>query len=107
MHCREEVRRFAKADESYAVLFLGNGGTSAIHRLFHIINASTRDDLCVILGPYEHDSTILAAMVSSNAVARVKEASDGSPDIDHLRAILEECIIQRKQPVGESYTREY
>eukprot|EP00210_Caulerpa_lentillifera_P004434 g4231.t1 len=98
---RKTVREFVNANDSYAVLFLGTGGrTNAIHRLFHIINAQTRHDLCIVLGPYEHDSTFLAAITTSKHVIRVKLASDGTPEINHLKSILDYCIQQGMQPIG-------
>lgn len=97
---RHEVRNFANADDSYAVLFVGNGSTSAINRLFHIVDLAGRDDLCVVLGPFETDSTILAAMMSCDDVSRVKINSEGAVDREHLRSILEGCSKRGKRPLG-------
>eukprot|EP00210_Caulerpa_lentillifera_P005010 g4784.t1 len=99
-NARDEVRRFANADDSYAVLFVGNGSTSAINRLFHIINLAERKDLCIVLGPYEHDSTHLAAMTTCEDVSKIQVKSNGELDVEHLKFILDDCLQRGKKPVG-------
>lgn len=100
MSIREEVRSFANADDTYAVVFVGNGATGAINRRLHISGVNHRQDVVVLLGPYEHHATILPTITTSVEVAHIQLSENGSVDLKHLESVLKDCEQRGKQPVG-------
>eukprot|EP00210_Caulerpa_lentillifera_P005005 g4779.t1 len=97
---RESVREFVNADDSYAVVFVGDGTTGAVNRLFHVSGIAQREDVTIILGPYEHHATIMPTVAAAADVVRIRLAENGSVDVSHLKSVLECCSKEKKKPIG-------
>ncbi|MEJ8570490.1 aminotransferase class V-fold PLP-dependent enzyme [Microbaculum marinum] len=100
---RAVVASACGADHRHAVIFTGSGATAGLNRLVHLLGVSPGAGRgarpCVIVGPYEHHSNILAWRESGAEVIEIGEAPSGGPDLDALDAALE-AHRERRPLVG-------
>jgi selenocysteine lyase/cysteine desulfurase len=89
---RREARRIAAgacgADARHAVIFCGSGATAGVNRLVNLLGTTAAvragQTPCVLIGPYEHHSNILAWRESGAKVIELPEAESGGPDLQAL-----------------------
>jgi selenocysteine lyase/cysteine desulfurase len=89
---RREARRIVAkacgADARHAVIFCGSGATAGVNRLVNLLGTTAAvragQTPCVLIGPYEHHSNILAWRESGAKVIELPEARSGGVDIHAL-----------------------
>jgi len=90
---RQQIREAVHATEDDLVLFCGSGATSAIHILIsqlglRQLTASEKQDLCILIGPYEHHSNELPWRELGIDVIRIPEAEAGGVCLTSLEEQL-------------------
>lgn len=93
---RKQARRIildaCGGDERHAVIFSGSGATAGINRLVGLmgIAAQANDGAqpLVLIGPYEHHSSILPWRECGAEVIEIPEAPSGGPDLTVLQDVL-------------------
>ncbi|CAJ0598509.1 unnamed protein product [Cylicocyclus nassatus] len=84
---RQEIRSMTGAGDGDSVIFTGAGTTAAVELLIHLMQP---EKLVVINSIHEHHSNLLPWRFIAEACYCVKEAVDGTIDIDDLVHVLEE-----------------
>ncbi|REG81313.1 aminotransferase class V-fold PLP-dependent enzyme [Marinomonas pollencensis] len=100
---RQQIRDATNADESDLLLFCGSGATSAINTLITQLGLprlkdNEKNNVCVLVGPYEHHSNELPWRELGVNVIRINEASTGGVCLIHLEQTLQNN--QGKQLIG-------
>lgn len=89
---RLTIARLCGAEQGYATIFSGDGATSGLNRLVHLlgVHAAVRvgQQPLVLIGPYEHHSNILPWRESGAEIQEIPEAPSGGPDLAYLEACL-------------------
>ncbi|KAK6745507.1 hypothetical protein RB195_011932 [Necator americanus] len=85
---RQEIRAMTGAGDEDVVIFTGTGSTAAVELLTHLMQP---ENLIVIHSIHEHHSNLLPWRLVAEACYCVKEADDGTIDIDDLSRILAEA----------------
>lgn len=100
---RELIRNAVNADQDYLVLFCGSGATAAINTLISQIglrelSESDKEEVCVIIGPYEHHSNELPWRELGVNMVRIPEAKSGGVCLETLKKQL--VAHQGKRLIG-------
>ena len=85
---RKEIATLVEAGPEDAVIFAGSGATAGINRLVRLFAIDEAQAPVVIIGPYEHHSNILPWRETKAKIIEIQEAPTGGPDMDQLRAAL-------------------
>lgn len=79
---KDIIRSSVNASEHDAVLFVGTGCTSAVHKLIHALDL--KKPPVVFVGPFEHHSNLLPWREVGAKVVRIKETVQGLLDMQCL-----------------------
>ncbi|KAG8181065.1 hypothetical protein JTE90_014777 [Oedothorax gibbosus] len=83
---KDIIRKAVNASENDAVFFTGNGSTSSVSKLIHMLNLKT--PIVVFVGPFEHHSNLLPWREINAKVVRIKETTSGLVDLQCLETEL-------------------
>ena len=82
---RQTIARICGAEQGYATIFSGDGATSGLNRLVHLLGVhdavKAGQKPLVLIGPYEHHSNILPWRESGAQLHENPEAASGGPDL--------------------------
>jgi len=100
---RDIIRQAVNASADDLVLFCGSGATSAINTLIsqlglRDLSSSEKDNVCVIIGPYEHHSNELPWRELGVNLIRIPEAVEGGVCLQTLEKTLHDH--QDKRLIG-------
>lgn len=95
---KDIIRSSVNASEHDAVLFVGTGCTSAVHKLIHALDLKKLP--MVFVGPFEHHSNLLPWREVGAKVIRIKETADGLLDIQCLEEQLKAHCGGDRQLIG-------
>ncbi|KAG8181059.1 hypothetical protein JTE90_014772 [Oedothorax gibbosus] len=95
---KDIIRKSVNASEDDAVFFTGNGSTSCVNKLIHMLNLKT--PIVVFVGPFEHHSNLLPWREISAKVVRIKETESGLVDLKCLETELKIYSGQKYQLIG-------
>lgn len=89
---RQTIARICGAEQGYATIFSGDGATSGLNRLVHLLGVhdavKAGQKPLVLIGPYEHHSNILPWRESGAQLHEIPEAASGGPDLAYLESYL-------------------
>ncbi|GIZ00747.1 hypothetical protein CEXT_38281 [Caerostris extrusa] len=83
---KDIIRKAVNASEHDAIIFAGNGSTSAVSKLIHALNIKL--PVVIFVGPFEHHSNLLPWREINAKIVRIKETTNGLVDLHHLEAEL-------------------
>ncbi|RCN49560.1 aminotransferase, class V [Ancylostoma caninum] len=83
---RQEIRAMTGAGDGDSVIFTGAGSTAAVELLVHLMQP---ESLVVIHSIHEHHSNLLPWRSVAEACYCIREAEDGTIDLDDLLRVLE------------------
>ncbi|CAL4211056.1 unnamed protein product, partial [Meganyctiphanes norvegica] len=83
---RDIIRNATQASEHDRVLFIGSGATGAMHKLLHGLNLIKPP--VVFVDPFTHHSSLLPLREIGSKIVRIRETSEGSVDMKHLKQAL-------------------
>lgn len=89
---RAEIARLTDACEDCSVIFTGAGATAGLNRLVTLLGVDKAQNPVVFIGPYEHHSNILPWRESRAKVVEIPESKSGGPDLEALKAALEDHV---------------
>ncbi|CAI5445360.1 unnamed protein product [Caenorhabditis angaria] len=99
MHeARQEIRAMTGAGDLDDIIFTGNGATSAVELLIHLMNIENIEEFVVVHSSQEHHSNLLPWRNLGIECLEVKEDSSGRIDVLDLQNILES--ISGKRIIG-------
>ncbi|XP_054721621.1 uncharacterized protein LOC129231354 [Uloborus diversus] len=84
---KDIIRKSINASEHDAIIFTGNGCTSAVNKLIHALNFQL--PVVVFVGPFEHHSNLLPWKEINAEVIRIKEDVNGLVDLKCLENELQ------------------
>ncbi|XP_062513772.1 uncharacterized protein LOC134189497 isoform X2 [Corticium candelabrum] len=99
---RDIIRNAVNASEHDSVIFCGNGCTGAVYKLVHSLNLKSTGDQrpVVFVGPFEHHSNLLPWREAGTEVIRIREAADGTVDLQDLELQLKRYHHSNRQLIG-------
>ncbi|CAL1261750.1 unnamed protein product [Larinioides sclopetarius] len=95
---KDIIRKAVNASEHDAVIFTGNGCTSAVSKLIHAMEL--KQPVVVFIGPFEHHSNLLPWREINAKIVRIKETVDGIVDLNCLENELKKHCDKNCQLIG-------
>lgn len=95
LETKEKIRSFMRLDNSYTILSIGSGMTSAIDRLQIILGLKNdkikAQNTVVFITKYEHNSNYLSWIELGAQICIIENDSFGMPSADYLESQLKKC----------------